>query len=257
MALVILASCADPHLGWDGASHEDPSPSGPGYLREYKESHYRDIGRRFSGALDWDELLTELDQRAVLFLGDHHEDVQLHERMLSVLVRLAKSRDIAIGVEALGTQDEPALARFLSGELDLDLFRDQVARRWRGSWLESHEVDRDFYRRLCVLGHDLNVPIFALEPTPRIELSERDAVIAERIQAAAKRWPDRLIVVVVGHAHLLGAGKVVERLRMPCKTFGARMSRSLIRDFREQSFREPFLETDAGVIFFNPAPGVL
>ena len=58
--LLLLASCAQPSLIWDGANPEDPAPSGPDYLRAYKESHYRDVGQRFEGTLGWDALFAEL-----------------------------------------------------------------------------------------------------------------------------------------------------------------------------------------------------
>ncbi len=54
-------------------------------------------------------------------------------------------------------------------------------------------------------------------------------------RASCRAFPDRLIVVVVGHAHLLGKGRLVARVGLPSLAVGARMSQRLTTAYLEAS----------------------
>jgi hypothetical protein len=254
--LLLLAACTGPSLSWrDRPRPEDPAPSGPPDLQRYKESHYQALGRRFAASLGHDELLRELATARVLYLGDHHADRALHarhERLLDALA--ATGRPFVLGLEALGFADEPALRRYLAGDATLDQLRRAVASRWPDSWLEDvSNVDAPFYRRLLARARTGAVPVFALEPVPRAPLRDRDAIIAARIRNAADQHADALVVVVLGHAHLLGDGNVVGRVGLPHVVFGARLSATLAERYAGESRpRVGFLRTDTGVVFFDP-----
>lgn len=253
----LLAACAPSQLAWGDHGPEDPHPSGPSYLRAYKESHYRNVGRSFTEALEQPAFDAELDDAAILWLGDHHEDRELHARMLELITELAASRRIAIGLEAVGVEDEPKLGRFLAGSDDLDALSDSIRARWSESWLSHPQIDAAFYRSVLEVARDGKLPVFALEPAPRLPLTERDAWIADRIRRARRHLPDRLVVVVVGHAHLLGDGKLVARTGLPSVVVGARLSRSLRAAYPDvRDAAGSYLRTDAGVLFFNPPPEV-
>jgi hypothetical protein len=252
--LAALLGCAHPKLAWGERGPEDPSPSGPAYLRDYKELHYRELGEEFVGTVDWHEFDRMLDDAEVLWLGDHHEDETLHDRMLETVARIARVREIAVGLEAYGVQDEALVARFLAGDVDLAAVREAIRKRWPDSWLSHPTLDAPFYAATLELARDRGLPVFALEPTPRLPLAERDAYIASRVRSVAAG--SRLVVVVVGHTHLLGKDKLVDRCGATSVVIGARMSRSLRESWaRARATDGPFLATDTGVLFFNPPPG--
>ena len=270
LATILLATAAGcahvptwPGDGTPGIDDEDPAPSGPAYLRAYKESHYRSLGSQFVDTLDWDRFARRLDDVDVLFLGDHHFDGALHERMLETIERLAADgRKLAIGVEAIGIQDEAALSLYMNGERDLDQLRDAIRNRWEDSWLDHDSVDASFYRRLLATARSNGARAFALEPTPRLPLKERDTFIGKRIRAVHGLMPDRLLVVVVGHAHLFGRGHLAERTGLRTLAVCARLSRTLLGSIADPiehappetvSGRAPlFIESDAGILFFDP-----
>ncbi len=258
LLFTVFAACQTNELGWPGAQSEDPSPSGPPYLRHYKETHYRSLGDELTASVSREEFIHSLTDKAVLYLGDHHEDRRLHDLMLALLRDLAKSRRLAFGLEAIGTADEPMVARYLDGDSNLEALCDAIRDRWDGSWLDHGEIDSDFYRDVLEFARDTDAPVFALEPTPRLPLERRDKFMAARLRLAHAHMPRRLVVVIVGHAHLLGPGKLVGRVELPHATVGARMSRTLRRAWHRSDVarRGDLVRTDEGVYFFDPPPGI-
>ncbi len=256
--LVVLANgCATPALEWPGQEPEDPKPSGPRYLRFYKEAHYRALGDRFSGGVTSADFCRQLAAARVLYLGDHHSDHDLHARMLALLDEL-RDREfrLHLGLECLGTEDTPALQSYLAGDLDLEVVAERARDRWPGSWLTSRRLDQAFYRELLRRAKAHRWPVFALEPTPRLPLFERDQVIAGRVRTEADAHPKDLIVVIVGHTHLLGEGALIERVGLPHVAIGARLSVTLAAAGEAQVWAPThrFARASSGVLFALPLP---
>ena len=245
LALLPVACKAD--LVWqDGPGAEN----GPAYLTEYKEAYFRDLGNQFVGSWSREELFTHLRTTRVLFLGDHHEDFDLHRRQLKLLLELADAgMRPTLGLESVGVQDEPSIAEFMTGGTMARL-RQQMRQRWPGNWLEGGQVDNFYYRDLLGEARAQRWPVFALEPTPRLPLSARDEVIAGNILRAARRHPDRLLVVVVGQAHLLGKGRLIERVGLPHVAIGAQPSPRLAQSAAPAT-AGAFLRSSSGVLFFE------
>jgi hypothetical protein len=132
--------------------------------------------------------------------------------------------------------------------------RERVRRRWSGSWLEDHEVDGAFYRQVLSWAAVTRTPVFGLESVPRAALYDRDALIAERVRELVGRHAEDLIVVVVGHAHLLGEGRLIERVGRRHVAIGARMSLALQRDAAQKARPAgSLLRSESGVLFFPQA----
>ena len=244
-ALLSLGACSLLSAGyWSESSR---------VLEAYKNAHFRELGSRISTTLDWPQFLSEARQTRVLFLGDHHRDRRLHATYLDLLQRLFDADiEVALGLEAIGQQDEQNLDEYLRGEISLQNFRRQMRRRWPNSWLDNSSIDAEFYVRLLTLARDRSLPTYALEPAPRLPLLQRDPIIARRIGEILDLEPERLLVVVIGHAHLLGKDHLTNRLHQQQILFGARMSEPLKEDLAEQGvMRGDFLRSDAGVLFFN------
>ena len=254
--LLALAACSQNPMTWAGGPQpEDPAPSGSSYLRAYKESHYRALGQRVVETLDWDRFEAELRTKSVLYLGDHHADSVLHARYLEMLRELqARGFRLALGLEAVATQDSTLVQDFLRGELSLAGLREGVLARWPSSWLEAREgIDAPFYLSLLEFAQRTRSPLFALEPAPRLALAERESSIVARVRQAARKFDDRLIAVVLGHTHLLGDGDIVGRVGLPSATVAARMSVTLKHHYDQMHpIDGGFLRTDTGVLFVNP-----
>jgi hypothetical protein len=257
LVLVALAACATPPVVWPAiAAHEpqDPEPGGPAYLQQYKESYYRALGTGFTATLARERLLADIDGARVLFLGDHHADRQHHERLIDLLEDVRRrDRPLVFALEAIGVEDELAVNAFLEKRLPMHGLRTRLAARVPASWLDSQEVDGAFYRYLLLAAREWHVPAFGLEPIPRLPLAERDAVIATRVRHLALAHPAALVVVVVGHAHLLGHGGLLARVSLPNVAVGARLSVALQRQLA--AVRPPpgsLLRTPSGVLFFAP-----
>lgn len=250
-----LASCGAPSLQWPGRAPEDPDPSGPRYLRFYKDSHFRELGDHFVGGVTDAMFDKELAASRVLYLGDHHHDHDLHARMLALLSELhARGHRLRLGLECIGSEDAPALDAYLAGQTSLADLAEQARRRWPDSWLTTDRVDAAFYRELLRRARANGWPAFALEPTPRLSLYERDQVIAASIHAEATRHPDDLVVVIVGHTHLLGEGRLVSRVGLPNCAIVPRLSVSLAAAGAMHAWQpdQRFARASSGVLFTLP-----
>lgn len=231
-------------------------PDRPAYLQAYVNAHYRDLGTHFTTRLSMDRFRERASKARVLFLGDHHRDKLLHEKLVGLLSWLVEQgHRPVLGLEAIGFDDNADLQEFLAGGISLARLRARIARRWPRSWLEKRaDVDSAYFTALLQLAKAKGLPVFPLEPTPRLPLANRDSIIARSIRDAARAYADRLIVVVVGHAHLLGRGRLVARVGLPSLAVGARMSSQLTRAYLEYPrTQEPcFLQTTSGILFFHP-----
>ncbi len=79
-------------------------------------------------------------------------------------------------------------------------------------------------------------------------------MIASRVRRLALAHPETLVVVVVGHAHLLGEGGLIARVALPNVALGARLSVGLHRQLA--AVPPPpghLLRTPSGVVFFAGA----
>ncbi|MBL9077722.1 MAG: ChaN family lipoprotein [Planctomycetes bacterium] len=210
----LLAACAPTTFGWTGAA--------PPALEQYLASFADAAGTQLVERLPRDRLLQLLQRERVLWLGDHHDDPSLHARQRDLLLQLqARGVRFAFALEAIGSEDEAAVARYLGGELTLERLATLLRRRWPGSWLDDQQLDPRHYRELLAFARAHGAPVVALEPVPRLPIDERDAVIAGAVRAAAARWPDRLLVVHVGQAHLVGDGDLVARTALGGFVLGA------------------------------------
>lgn len=249
---LLLSSCVS---GWmsSGDPHLDE-------LSQYIDEHYAAQGQRFVIPLDRDQFRRRLQHSAVLFLGDHHRDQELHLQMAELIEELSRSeRGIVLGLEAIGLQDNAALQEYLQGAISMAELQHRMRTRWEFSWLENPDVDAAFFRALLRHCRREKIPVFPLEPTPRLGLQERDRRITQSVLQAQRLHPERLVVVVLGHAHLLGPHHVFEQvtLELPAVAISARMAPRLRRQFERgrPGTRAPaggFLRTDRELLFFAP-----
>lgn len=234
-----------------------PPDGTPKYLSSYIDSHYRDLGQQFVTPMTREAFRKRLDHTRVLFLGDHHRDTILHAEILALLAWISdQGKRPILGIEAVGIQDDAAMQEYLAGDIDLEHLRIRITTRWPESWLDNPDVDQRFFRDLLGVCRSHRIPMFALEPTPRLKLSDRDTLIAGNIRRALRLHPDRLIVVVVGHAHLLGQGHLFGRVGAPALAIAARFSPTLSQSAAAHNSvaSSSFLQTERGILFFPTTP---
>lgn len=246
----VLVACDRTALGWPGS--EDERAQRTRELADYKRAHAVDLGERFVRRLDRDRFVARVRASRVLWLGDRHVDRTLHAAWREWLAALrADGVRLAFALEAIGVEDDALVADHLAGRIDGAELRAQVRTRWPGSWLEPGDVDASAYRALIADARRASEPVVGLEPAPRLPLAQRDAAIAARVAALARALPDRVLVVVVGHAHLLGDGDVVARSGAVGIVVAPALNAALrrARDALPLRGDEWFLESDAGVWF--------
>lgn len=246
--LLSLAGCSAEPLWWQ----DQPGAQ----LSSYKQTFAAAVGDRCTAAWAYGEFAAALRQCRVLWLGDDHRDRELHRLQSELLQRLADDGvQPLLLLEAIGEQDQAAVDRYLQYRLDMPQLRQQCRQRWPQSWLDDGDVDAAAYRGLLQLARDRRWPVRALEPTPRLPLPQRDQCIAAAVADAAARFPQRLLVVLVGQAHLLGDGDVVARAALPSLVLAATPPAGL-QPAPALPAAAMFVRTDRGVLFFAArAPG--
>ncbi|MGC6489014.1 MAG: ChaN family lipoprotein [Planctomycetota bacterium] len=203
-AALILAACSAPETGRPGAAGA--------HLRSYRESFAAAAGEALVEEVDRRELARRITASGAVWLGDQHRHARLHALHSELLEGLAQGGvELALGLEAIGAQDQPAVDDYLAGRIDMRALRRRLRARWRGSWLDDPELDPFYFRSLLSFARARGAPVFALEPTPRLPLDRRDEVMARAVAAARRRHPERVLAVVVGQAHLRGRGDLVKR----------------------------------------------
>ena len=207
LPLLSAAACSPSQFVWGETGSSD--------LASYLESFATAAGTRLEEGLSLPDALRRIRSERVLWLGDDHRDPALHELQLELLSALARQGvSMVLLLEAIGTQDEPAVADWLRSATTLDELLARTTARWADSWLEHDSVDAEHYRAVLAFAKEHCVPVLGLEPTPRRPLRTRDDAIAARVRNAAAAHPGSLLVVQIGQAHLLGDGALIARTRL-------------------------------------------
>jgi len=243
-ALTILSACTPSRFGWP----EDP---GAGF-REYRQSFADAAGERLVEPVTRPELCQRIRSQRALWLGDHHRHSKLHGLQSQLLDELVRDgAQLALGLEAIGARDQPMVDDYLQGRIDMRALRSGMRTRWSGSWLDDNDLDPWFFRSLLSFAKAHRIPVFALEPTPRLPLATRDEYIARTVRDARARHRDRLLVVVLGQSHLLGDGDVVRRSGVDGVVFGGLPTDRLQRRRPTTRGRGTAWRTDADVYWFE------
>jgi hypothetical protein len=247
LASLATAGCFLSQPTWHG---------GPSSLGAYRQSYVDAVGDEFTASVARAELLAEIAAKKVLWIGDHHRDSRLHGLQSELLVQvLHAGMPLALGLECVGTADQADLDEFVAGDIELKQLEDRMRARWDGSWLDDRSLDPWHYRWLLAFAKNNQLPVFALEPTPRLPLAERDPVIAQSVADAAARWPEHTLVVVVGQTHLLGNGNLAGRTGLDGVLIGAQPTAPLRAASAPRAGRGELLRSNGGVYWFTEMLG--
>ncbi len=240
-ACLLLLSCEATTFDWQGRS--------PSALSNYHAAYERDAGTRLDGSASWDDFVALAASRRALYLGDHHRDERLHALHRELLQRLAKRGvRMRLMLEAIGIEDQPHVDAFLAGRIGMEQLVATCRARWQDSWLAGGDVDAAHYRELLRLAKSLGIPASGIEPTPRLPLAQRDPRIAAQVRAEALADNRALVVVIVGQSHVLGAGRLADRIGLPCTIVGA--SPTPIMRIDDARLRQDLVRTERSVWLF-------
>ncbi|MFN3244482.1 MAG: ChaN family lipoprotein [Planctomycetota bacterium] len=242
--LTFVGACSPTRFDW---------PDGPGAaFRDYRQSFADAAGQRLVEAVDRHALLRRARAAGALWLGDHHRHSRLHALQTELLDQLVRDgADLLLGLEAIGVRDQPMVDDYLEGRIDMRALRSGMRTRWSGSWLDDPELDPWFFRSLLTFARQHRIPVFALEPTPRLPLARRDEYIARTVAAACRRHKDRLPVVLVGQSHLKGIGDVVARSGVGGLVLGGLPTAGLQRIAPGDGDRGTVWRSDGDVYWFD------
>ena len=122
------------------------------------------------------QMLTVAGDARIVYLGETHDNPASHRLELQVLQGLAERHPgrQALGMEMFTRSQQPALDRWVAGELDEKAFLKE------SRWFESWKMDFDYYRDLLNFARDRHIPVIALN-------AEKSLVAAVRSTA-----PDQL-----------------------------------------------------------------
>ncbi len=182
-------------------------------LKAYKEEHYRILRGLSPSRGTLKDLLKQAETKRILLIGDIHNNRNLHEKIFGLLKRwIQVPSQVFFFVEFLGLEDKKNIHRLEQGELSIHEFADAVFQRWKSSWLQLQEFDPPFYWNLLRLMNRRRIHLRPMEPIPRLPLGRRDQCMARTLIAFRKKRPNALIIVLVGHTHLLGKGHLADLL---------------------------------------------
>lgn len=244
LVFVFATACSPAAFVWQ----DEVAPK----LHAYRQSFIEDAGQELVARVPRNDLLTRVEAGRMLWLGDHHRHSRLHALQTQLLQQLQRRGvRMAFGLEAVGVRDERMIHDFLANRIDLNGLRDGMRVRWDGSWLDDRNLDPWFYRSLLEFAKRQRIPVFALEPTPRLPLATRDTYMAQTLQQASERYADRLIVVIVGQTHLLGEGDLVRRVGLKSTVIGGLPTRALLADAPPALPRGACWLADSGLLWFG------
>ncbi|MBJ6727380.1 ChaN family lipoprotein [Geomesophilobacter sediminis] len=103
----------------------------------------------------------ELGRSDVIFVGDTHDDPDLHNKQMELIRALyAKNPQLAIGVEMFTSESQAALDGWTRGKLDEPAFEAIYARNWSYDWR--------LYRDIFIFARDNRIPMIALNVPKRL-----------------------------------------------------------------------------------------
>lgn len=155
------------------------------------------------------ELLAEMARRDIVLLGEHHDDADHHQWQLQTLAGLHVLRpQLVIGFESFPRRVQPALDKWVAGELTVKQFLEQA--EWEKVW----NLPAEFYLPLFQFARINRIPMVALNVertlTEAISKQGWDAVPEEQKEGVSRPAPasegyrDFLFDIFKKHLELAG-----------------------------------------------------
>lgn len=167
--------------------------------------------------VEYEDMLQDLTTAGVIYLGERHTLERHHNLQEKIIGDLAsRGVEVAIGLEMLPVDLQPALDRYNAGELTFEDFAEQVA--WEEIW-DNYEQ----YRPAIETGHEAGAPVLALNA--RRELAKEIArngidglppewaeKVPEGVNTDQPDYERELLRVMMVMAHATGQSDMMKRM---------------------------------------------
>ena len=101
------------------------------------------------------EMIEDVKVRAIIFVGESHDNQKHHKKQLDVIKSLNKLRvPLAIGLEMFRANSQKDLDLWISGKLDLNHFLPLYYENWGSPW--------PWYENIFLLAKQLRIPMIGL-----------------------------------------------------------------------------------------------
>jgi uncharacterized iron-regulated protein len=105
-----------------------------------------------------EQMLAAAGDARIVYVGETHDNPASHRLQLQVLKALADRHPgrVALGMEMFTRSQQPALDRWVAGELDEKSFLKE------SKWFDSWKMDYAYYRDLLNFARERQIPVIAL-----------------------------------------------------------------------------------------------
>jgi uncharacterized iron-regulated protein len=123
-----------------------------------------------------EQMLAVAGDARIVYVGETHDNPASHRLELQLLRGLADRHPgkLALGMEMFSRSQQPALDRWVAGELDEKAFLRES--RWFSNW----KMDFAYYRDLLMFARDRHIPVIALNAEKSL------------VEAVRRKSPDQL-----------------------------------------------------------------
>ena len=132
------------------------------------------------------QMLEVAGDSRVVYVGETHDNPASHRLQLQTLQSLEERHPgkTALGMEMFNRSQQPALDRWVAGELDEKTFL--KTSRWFDNW----KMDFGYYRDLLIFARDRHIPIIALNAEKSLVQAVRSKPLAELSDDQQAQLPD-------------------------------------------------------------------
>ena len=170
-------------------------PTGPRkYLRQFSQAF-----RKYDRVLSTAELDARIAAADIILVGDYHALPASQQFAANLIERVASSRPVVLGVEAILSRDQTMLDAWWQREIGEEELRERLRfdREWGYNW--------DPFYELLTAARDRADGIYGLDCLPRHDMRRirsRDRHAAEKIAEMRAHHPGAVLVVLFGESHL-------------------------------------------------------
>ena len=166
--------------------------------REGISGHFR-VGQIIDidsgSAISFDQLIDQLESKAVIFIGEVHDKPEHHLIQVQILQALmARYAPLAVAMEFFQRPQQQALERYMRGTATEELFLKEV--EWHKGWA----FDYHLYRPLLLMTREKGGEILAINAPNKIVKKWQGRALAVLNLKNGASWPKKSILVTKGIA---------------------------------------------------------
>jgi beta-lactamase class A len=115
------------------------------------------VSARTGKPLPFEQMIKDMKTSRFVYVGESHDNMSMHDLQLKVIQGLfSQDPNIAIGLEMLPAETQPALDRWSQGLLSKDELIEEV------SWYVNWSLNFGYYEKIFDFARDKRIPLFGL-----------------------------------------------------------------------------------------------